>query len=89
MPKANGSRRRQVERLPQVPGEGGRLFNVVCDQEGRYRPARDQLDQFGAQSDRQRGIERDEGFVEHQELGLDGERARQGDAAGEPDREQR
>ncbi len=73
---ANALRDRKVANIARVkPG-----------QEGRYRPARDQLDQLGAQSYRQRGVKRDEGFVEHQELGLDGERARQGDTPGEPDR---
>ena len=48
---------------------------------------RNQLDEFGAQSRRKRGVERDERLIEHQQFRFDREGARERDAAGKTERE--
>ena len=68
-------------------GQPDHLVDVVADEKCRHRPARDKLRKLGAQARRQLRIEGDEGFVEHQQFGLDRKRARQCGPAREAERE--
>ena len=79
-----GRARRQQE---QPVGEPDRFVDVVGDEEGGDRPARHQVGEFGAQALGERRIERDERLVEHQQIGLDREGARQRDAARQAERQ--
>ncbi len=64
-------RRREQE---DPAGNPDRFLDVVGNKKGCHRAARDQIDEFGAQSCRNRGVERDERFIEPEQLWFDRER---------------
>jgi len=82
--RENARRRRGKQNDPVRQSDG--LFDAMGHQQRHHRPARHELGEFGPQPRGKFGIERNERLVEHQEIRLDGEGTRQGDAAGKTER---